>query len=102
MKVTITKVEPWASNRRSRPWLAKLGYEGRLVFNFVDDAFTGDNNNGGVLAADLEDGDYIAWGQKDFLGSTSFMWLGVYKDGRLVEMAKNSIIDSLKMKNKTN
>lgn len=83
--------------RFGKPWLAKLNLiQGttKLNYNFIQDAYI-QNKDNGVLMAYLNDGDYIAYGQKDFRGNSSYSWHGIYRDGNFIEIPKSEIIATL-------
>lgn len=99
--VTLAKFGPYNYRRYGRPWLAKLeGIPGsvKLKYNFVEDAFVPDEDgldSGGVIMGYLSDGDYIAYGQKDFRGGNSVSWHGIFLDGQLQQISKSEIVRAL-------
>ena len=99
--VNVTEFENYNNLRYGRPWLAKLkGIPGsvKLNYQFIDEAFVPNNDepgSGGVLMGYLSDGDYVAYGQKDFRGNNSVSWHGIFLDGKLQKVSKPEIVNAL-------
>ena len=89
----ITDYPPYDNMRYNRPWLAVIRrvVDGRLKYDFLNDSFKGSPEKGGSLEADIPNGSFIAFGQKDYLGKNSTAWIGRIKGGTLYEMSPSSI-----------
>ena len=88
----IADYPPYDNMRYNRPWLAVLKLiDGKLKYEFLNDSFKGDNLKGGSLEADIPDGSFLAFGQKDYLGKNSTAWIGRIKGRTLIEMPPSLI-----------
>jgi len=99
--VTVAKFGSYNHRRYGRPWLAKLeGIPGsvKLKYNFIEEAFVPDeeeHGSGGVIMGYFSDGDYVAYGQKDFRGGNSVSWHGIFLDGQMQKVSKSEIVKAL-------
>lgn len=84
----VARYAAFDSNRFSRPYLARVLYEGgRVRYHFMTKAFKGAPESGGYLEADLDEGDFILYGQQDYMGLRTTSWIGVLEEGQLVELS---------------
>lgn len=100
-KTTLVNVADFGEfdNRRyGKPWLAKLkGIPGsvKLKYEFVEGAYVEKEDGSGTLMGYFSEGDYVAYGQKDYRGNSSVSWYGIYHDGEMKAMPKTEIISVL-------
>lgn len=67
MQITI-ETESYNERRYSKPWIAKVNFSESVKGNFSWGDWAGDHYNGsnGVLSINVNPGDIVATGQKDF------------------------------------
>ena len=95
-RVKIAEVGEFNPQRYSVPWLAKLRIkDDRLDYDWQD-GWEENPSGGGSLTGFLNEGDYIAYGQKDRFGKNSYRWYGTWRDGHLREMKKLDIEEILR------
>lgn len=88
--MVVAEFKPYDKTRYSRPWLARLSLkDGKLKYEFLDDAFQGDELKGGRLV--FEDDGFLAFGQKDYLCEHSTAWIGMAEAGVLKELSPKSV-----------
>lgn len=96
--VNVADFGKYDKHRYSKPWLAKLkGIPNsvKLGFDFIDGAFVEKEDGSGTLMGYLSEGDYIAYGQKDFRGNNSVAWYGIYQNGQFTAVSKPTIVRTL-------
>ena len=103
---TRVKIAEFGSYNRQRyiaPWLAILRLkDDMLEYDFRDGWEPNEEKGGGTLTAFLNEGDFIAYGQKDRFNKNTFRWYGEYRDGRLIERKKKDIEELLRIREEEN
>jgi hypothetical protein len=85
MRITLD-VTSYNPRRYGKPWIARVdfGSDPKGDFHFGD--FVGDPGQAGVLVIEVNEGDIVAWGQKDYRGHNSEILWHQVRDGRLVKL----------------
>lgn len=88
----VGSFKPWDATRFGKPWFARIVADGGgICFKFDETAFVGDEGKGGSLEADVADGEFVAFGQKDYLGGKTVVKMGFFSDGEFVDMEQREI-----------
>ena len=85
------KFHSWNPTRYGTPWFARIVLkDGVQHWEYDAGAFKGDEK-GGVIEADVDDGEFIAWGQQDCLGIHTVIHMGRYSAGEFIELTQKRI-----------
>lgn len=85
MRHTI-KYGAYNPRRYSKPWIARVDFAATPKGEFTWGDFVGDSSSGGILVVDAEEGQIVAYGQKDGRGSNSETVYCQVRDGKLKEL----------------
>lgn len=85
MKHTI-KYGAYNHRRYSKPWIARVDFAATPKGQFTWGDAVGDSSSGVILVIDAEEGQIVAYGQKDFRGSNSETVYCQVRNGKLTEL----------------
>ena len=98
-RVKIAEFGSYNRQRYITPWLAILRLkDNRLEYDFQDGWEPDEEKGGGTLTGFLNEGDFIAYGQKDRFNKNTFRWYGEYRNGHLVERKRMDIEELLRIR----